>query len=82
MGLHLHEAFSGLGASPFAVFPFFSTVAVDRGYPAVLRCDNGPELACAAMADWAGERTGLHFIPPGAALAQRIRRVNWSSRSD
>ena len=25
-----------------------------RGYPAVLRCDNGPELACAAMADWAG----------------------------
>jgi hypothetical protein len=25
-----------------------------RGYPAMLRCDNGPELACAAMADWAG----------------------------
>jgi putative transposase len=23
------------------------------------------ELACAAMADWAGERAGLHFIPPG-----------------
>ena len=40
-------------------------LAVDRGYPAVLRCDNGPELACAAMADWAGERAGLHFIPPG-----------------
>ena len=40
-------------------------LAVDRGYPAVLRCDNGPELACAAMADWAGERVGLHFIPPG-----------------
>jgi putative transposase len=40
-------------------------LAIDRGYPAVLRCDNGPELACAAMADWAGERVGLHFIPPG-----------------
>ncbi len=40
-------------------------LAVDRGYPAVLQCDNGPELACAAMADWAGERVGLHFIPPG-----------------
>ena len=40
-------------------------VAAGRGYPAVLRCDNGPELACAAMADWAGERTGLAFIPPG-----------------
>jgi len=23
------------------------------------------ELACAAMADWVGERVGLHFIPPG-----------------
>jgi hypothetical protein len=28
-------------------------IAAVRGYPAVLRCDNGPELACAAMADWA-----------------------------
>ena len=34
-------------------------------YPAVLRCDNGPELACAAMADWAHGHVGLHFIPPG-----------------
>ncbi len=38
----------------------------ERGtHPAVLRCDNGPELACEAMADWVGERVGLHFIPPG-----------------
>ncbi len=40
-------------------------LATNRGYPAVLRCDNGPELACTAMADWAGERVGLSFIPPG-----------------
>jgi transposase InsO family protein len=41
-------------------------LVVDRGaHPAVLRCDNGPELACAAMADWAAPRVGLHFIPPG-----------------
>ena len=40
-------------------------LAMQRGYPAVLRCDNGPELACEAMADWAGERVGLSFIPPG-----------------
>jgi len=41
-------------------------LVVDRGaHPAVLRCDNGPELACAAMADWAARRAGLHFIPPG-----------------
>jgi putative transposase len=40
-------------------------VAQLRGYPAVLRCDNGPELACAAMADRAGDRVGPSFIPPG-----------------
>ena len=40
-------------------------VAKTRGYPAVLRCDNGPELACEAMADWAGEHVVLPFIPPG-----------------
>jgi transposase InsO family protein len=40
-------------------------IATVRGYPAVLRADNGPELACAAMADWAAERVGLAFIPPG-----------------
>jgi putative transposase len=31
----------------------------------VLRCYNGPKLACAAMADWAGERLGLSFLAPG-----------------
>jgi transposase InsO family protein len=40
-------------------------LGAERGYPAVLRCDNGPELACAAMGDWAGDRVGLSFIPPG-----------------
>jgi transposase InsO family protein len=41
-------------------------LAAQRGtHPAVLRCDNGPELACAAMADWARDHVGLHFIPPG-----------------
>jgi putative transposase len=40
-------------------------LAAQRGYPAVLRADNGPELACNAMADWAGQRVGLSFIPPG-----------------
>jgi transposase InsO family protein len=41
-------------------------VAAQRGtYPAILRCDNGPELACSAMVDWAEGNVGLHFIPPG-----------------
>jgi transposase InsO family protein len=40
-------------------------LAVERGYPAVLHSDNGPEFACAALLEWAGERMGLAFIPPG-----------------
>jgi putative transposase len=41
-------------------------VAAQRGtYPVILRCDNGPELACSAMVDWAEGNVGLHFIPPG-----------------
>ena len=41
-------------------------LAAERGtYPAVLRCDNGPELACSAMVEWAAGQVGLHFIPPG-----------------
>ena len=37
-----------------------------RGAPAVLRRDNGPEFIAQAIADWAGERTGLSYIPPGS----------------
>ncbi|MCT2090358.1 IS3 family transposase [Micrococcus terreus] len=37
-----------------------------RGAPAVLRSDNGPEFISEAMADWAGTRTGLSYIPPGS----------------
>jgi transposase InsO family protein len=41
-------------------------LAAQRGtYPALLRCDDGPELVCSAMADWAAGQVGLHFIPPG-----------------
>jgi putative transposase len=40
-------------------------IAAGGSYPAVLGCDNGPELACQAMADWAGGGVGLSFIPPG-----------------
>jgi putative transposase len=54
---------SALGVSP--LIGELNRLAAERAYPAVLRCDNGPELACAAMADWAGDRVGLCFIPPG-----------------
>ena len=50
-------------------------LALTRGYPAVVRCDNGPELACEAMAEWAGERVGLAFIPPGEPWRKRLRGI-------
>ena len=37
----------------------------------MLRCDNGPELGCAVMAEWAGERVGLHVIAPGQPWRNR-----------
>src|SRR5664279_2336254 len=40
-------------------------LATVRGYRAMLGCGSGPELACEAMADWAGERVGILFISPG-----------------
>lgn len=41
-------------------------LAAERGtFPTVLRCDNGPELACSAMPEWTNGQFGLHFIPPG-----------------
>jgi putative transposase len=40
-------------------------LAAERGAPMVLRSDNGPEFISHAMADWAGARTGLSYIPPG-----------------
>jgi putative transposase len=41
-------------------------LVAERGAPAVLRSDNGPEFISAAMADWAGTRTRLVYIPPGS----------------
>lgn len=42
------------------------TNLVRQTLPQVLRCDNRPEMISQAMADWAGEQTGLHYIPPGS----------------
>jgi putative transposase len=65
---HTREALGGITARSITsnhLIGELDRLAAARGYPAVLRCDNGPELACAAMQDWAGQRTGLWFIPPG-----------------
>jgi len=65
---HTRECLGGLVARSITgddLINELDRLAQERGYPAVLRCDNGPELACQAMADWAGEQVGLAFIPPG-----------------
>lgn len=41
-------------------------LVAQRGAPAVLRSDNRPEFISQAMAHWAGQRTGLSYIPPGS----------------
>lgn len=40
-------------------------LVAERGHPAVLRSDNGPEFISEAMAHWAGQTTCLSYIPPG-----------------
>ena len=51
-------------------------LAGERGtYPAVLRCDNGPELACSAMADWVDRAGRVALHPARRAVAQRLRRI-------
>ena len=50
-------------------------LAAQRGaFPAVLWCDNGPELACSAMADWAAGQVGLHFVPGSRGAAATSSR--------
>jgi len=41
-------------------------------FPTVLRCDNGPELACSAMADWAHGRSVCTSSRPGAKSGRCI----------
>ena len=65
---HTRECLGGLVARSITAHVLadeLDRLAALRGYPAVLRSDNGPELVCNTISDWAGERTGLAFIPPG-----------------
>jgi len=66
---HTRECLGGMverGITGEHLIAELDRLAGQRGtYPTVLRCDNGPELACSAMADWSAGQVGLHFIPPG-----------------
>ena len=65
---HTRECLGGLverSITADALIDDLDRIAAERGYPTVLRCDNGPEFACWTMADWARDTLGLLFIPPG-----------------
>ena len=66
---HTRECLGGLverGITGEHLIAELDRLAAERGtYPVVLRCDNGPELACSAMIDWAAGEVDLHFIRPG-----------------
>jgi hypothetical protein len=44
-------------------------------------CDNGPELACSAMAHWAVGQVELYFIPPGEPWRNGYGVTAMSNRS-
>jgi putative transposase len=66
---HTRECLGGLverGITGENLVVELDRLAGQRGtYPAVLWCDNEPELACKTMAEWAHGHVGLYFIPPG-----------------
>ena len=59
-------------------------VASERGYPAKLRVDNGPELTSVQMAEWAEiHGVELEFIQPGKPMQNGfIERFNRTYREE
>ncbi len=65
---HTHECLGGLverSITADRLVDELDRIVAVRGLPQVLRSDNGPEFASQALADWAKNRVGLAYIPPG-----------------
>lgn len=59
-------------------------IAIQRGYPEKMRCDNGPEFVSIALAGWAEEH-GVHldFIQPGKPTQNSyVERFNRTYRDE
>ncbi len=59
-------------------------IVVNRGYPLMMRMDNGPELVLLALAQWAEEHgVLLEFINPGKTTQNAfIERFNRTYRTE
>jgi putative transposase len=52
---------------PYLLVATLDGIAAERGAPKYIRCDNGPELIAAAVADWCRfNTTATVFIEPGS----------------
>jgi len=47
------------------VIDYMKTIITKRGLPKVLGCANGPEFISNALGEFAEEKLGIHYIPPG-----------------
>ena len=47
------------------VIDYLKKIIAERGLPKVLRCDNGPEFISIILGEFAEEKLGIHYIPPG-----------------
>ena len=82
-----HEALSieiDLNLPALRVVRVLDRIAANRGYPVMLRMDNGPEFISLVLAEWAEQHAvKLEFIQPGKPTQNAfIERFNRTYRTE